>query len=289
MFTRRQCNGFNKHFPSILTICFSICTYIWSCHSWKTRLATWCWCRKIPELSGLLLVPWLLLVPCHQRAWFWACRINRSLAAVGKVFKLSYLNIWYMQNTFMILLLTLPFCILTCKIHQLPTMPNWETWASFCQHGSTLIPALISKHMPSKVRDEITYPSPKLQTLGLANGWLIWSTFYNGCYDFSMLGLKLDNVSKMSFRTMILKCGPTFRKQMVNPRNQIPQGYSVEQPELPIYFILLENVNLIQQWQHFQSTSIDTNDIATAIFAWMHFLISRSTIWKHYPSYQTAH
>ena len=33
-----------------------------------------------------------------------------------------------------------------------------ETWAHFYKHGLTLIAALISNYMPSKVWDEITYP-----------------------------------------------------------------------------------------------------------------------------------
>ena len=33
----------------------------------------------------------------------------------------------------------------------------------FYKHGSTLILAWISNHMPSEVWDEITYPIPKLQ------------------------------------------------------------------------------------------------------------------------------
>ena len=33
-----------------------------------------------------------------------------------------------------------------------------DPWVPFYKHGSTLIPARISNHMPSKVWDEITYP-----------------------------------------------------------------------------------------------------------------------------------
>ena len=58
-------------------------------------------------------------------------------------------------------------------------------------------PAWKSNHMLSKVWDEITYPFPKLQratfdVLGMENQF----TLYNGCDYFSMLGLKLNHVSK---------------------------------------------------------------------------------------------
>ena len=50
-------------------------------------------------------------------------------------------------------------------------------------------PAWISNQMPSKVRGEITYPFPNF------NGQ-VHPTLYNGCNYLSMLGLKLNNVSK---------------------------------------------------------------------------------------------
>ena len=37
------------------------------------------------------------------------------------------------------------------------------TWSPFYKHVSTLIPACISNHMPSRVWDEIIYPFPNIR------------------------------------------------------------------------------------------------------------------------------
>ena len=65
------------------------------------------------------------------------------------------------------------------------------------QHGSTLMSAWISNHMPSKMWDAITIP--KLQQ---CNRWSLrmdkWlhPELYTGCNYLSMQGLKLNHVSK---------------------------------------------------------------------------------------------
>ena len=65
----------------------------------------------------------------------------------------------------------------------------------FYLERSSLIPAWISKHIPSKVSDEITCSFPNF------NGATVWEwisnhTFYKECNFLSMLGLKLIHVDK---------------------------------------------------------------------------------------------
>ena len=75
----------------------------------------------------------------------------------------------------------------------------WDIFGLFYKHGLTLIFAWIGNYMPSKVWDEITYPFPNYTA---ANRWSfgmdkkLHLTFYNGCNYLSILGLKLNHVSK---------------------------------------------------------------------------------------------
>ena len=41
-----------------------------------------------------------------------------------------------------------------------------------------------------------------------------------------------------------VKNGPTHRRQVVNPRHQTPQGYSVAKPGTPLKNILIGNLNI---------------------------------------------
>ena len=64
------------------------------------------------------------------------------------------------------------------------------------QHSTSgpLLLAWISNHMPSKVRDEITYPFPNFSEVW---EWIRdFISLYNGCNYLSMLGLELIHVSK---------------------------------------------------------------------------------------------
>ena len=63
-------------------------------------------------------------------------------------------------------------------------------------HGLTSIPAWMNNHMPCKMWDEITYPFPNFNHWSLGMDKYFHPTFYNGCDNFSMLGLKLIHVSK---------------------------------------------------------------------------------------------
>ena len=65
----------------------------------------------------------------------------------------------------------------------------------FYQHGLTLITAWIGNHMPSKVWDEITYAFLNFNVRTRMDKWF-HPIHYNGCNYLSMLGLKLNHVSK---------------------------------------------------------------------------------------------
>ena len=66
-------------------------------------------------------------------------------------------------------------------------------------HGLTLIPVWINNHMPEKVWNEITYPSPNFNCCTVWE-WIISFIphFYHGCNYLSMLGLKL--IPKRGFK-----------------------------------------------------------------------------------------
>ena len=46
--------------------------------------------------------------------------------------------------------------------------------------------------------------------------------------------------AQLLFMIRFPKGGPTFRKQVVNPRHQTPQGQSVAKPETPLQNIQVE-------------------------------------------------
>ena len=56
------------------------------------------------------------------------------------------------------------------------------------------------------------------------------------------LYVKIMNI--LSFSTRFPKSEPTYRRQVVNPWHQTPQGESVAKPETPSQNILVENVNM---------------------------------------------
>ena len=43
---------------------------------------------------------------------------------------------------------------------------------------------------------------------------------------------------------LISRSGPTYKRQVVNPRHKTPQGQSVAKPGTPLYNILLEDISL---------------------------------------------
>ena len=65
----------------------------------------------------------------------------------------------------------------------------------FYLHGLTLIPAWISNYMPSNVWGEIAYPFLNVNGCTRMDKWF-QPTLHNGCNYLSMLGLKLNHVSK---------------------------------------------------------------------------------------------
>ena len=48
----------------------------------------------------------------------------------------------------------------------------------------------------------------------------------------------------LSFETRFLKNGPTYKRQVINPRHQTPHGQSVANPGTPLQNILVGNVNM---------------------------------------------
>ena len=70
----------------------------------------------------------------------------------------------------------------------------WDILGPFYLHSLTLIPTWINNHMPRKVGDGITHPIPNFHCLSFGINKELHS--YNGCNCLSMMGLKLNHVSK---------------------------------------------------------------------------------------------
>ena len=73
----------------------------------------------------------------------------------------------------------------------------------FYWHGINFIPAWISNHMSSKMLDKIIYPFSNCNgcSVGISE-WISNFIQHNGCHFLSMLGLKLNHVSKMGPRVV---------------------------------------------------------------------------------------
>ena len=56
----------------------------------------------------------------------------------------------------------------------------------------------------------------------------------------------ISNLQSHPFSTDLLKTGPTYRWQVVNPLQQTPEAQPVTQPETTLKNILVENVNPTQ-------------------------------------------
>ena len=50
----------------------------------------------------------------------------------------------------------------------------------------------------------------------------------------------VKSTAQLLFKIRFLKGGPTWRRQVVNPRHQTPQGQSVAKPEIPLQNIQVE-------------------------------------------------
>ena len=75
----------------------------------------------------------------------------------------------------------------------------YQSWGPFYLYQLTLIPAWISNHGHCKMWGEILIhcQTSMVVPLKFGNGWInLFHTFDNGCNHLSMLGLKLNHVSK---------------------------------------------------------------------------------------------
>ena len=157
--------------------------------------------KNIQYIPKLFMYDWSVLVALYQllsvKSWFMCCTkcdhtIQGCCIGAGIITYLTY-NFSTPRNTYHITN-RIPNSLDILCVNLWPRQMSCD---SFDKHGLTLIPALVSNHIPSKGWDEIIHTFLNFNGANFGMNKKCHPILYNGCNYLCMLGLKLIHVSRM--------------------------------------------------------------------------------------------